>query len=72
MIQGINDVSDILAQVAVDIPLTLQEFRCLVDQVGGQHSVDNTRLIGLVKLVQAIGKQTEGGKDKNFICFASL
>ena len=36
MIQRINDVSDILAQVAVDIIWFLEQLRCLIYQVGGQ------------------------------------
>ena len=60
MIQRINDVSDILAEVAVDIIWFLEQLRCLVYQVGGQDAVDQTVLIVLVKLLQSVGKQTEG------------
>ena len=52
MIQRINDVSDILAEVAVDIIRFLEQLRCLVYQVGGQNEVKHAGFISLVKFLQ--------------------
>ena len=56
MIQGINDVGNVLAHITVDIPFTLQQVRSLINQVGCQNLVDNTFLKSLVELVQSTGK----------------
>ena len=33
MVEGIDDISNILAHIAVDIPLTFKELRCLIYKV---------------------------------------
>ena len=55
MVQSIDDVSNVLTHITVDIPLSLKQFRSLVDQVGGQNLVDNAVLVSLVELVQTVG-----------------
>ena len=60
MVQSIDDVSDVFAHITVYIIRFLKKLRCLVYQVGGQDAVDQTVLIVLVKLLQSVGKQTEG------------
>jgi ligand-binding sensor domain-containing protein len=51
---------DVLAHIYIDIIWLGEKLRCLVYQVGGQDAVDQTVLIVLVKLLQSVGKQTEG------------
>ena len=70
MIQGINDVGNVFAQVAVGVVRLLEQFRCLVYQVGGEDVVKQAVFISLVELVQSIGEQTEGSADKDLACFA--
>ncbi len=56
VVQGIDDVGDIFAHITVDVPGPLQQFRGLVDQVGGEHLVDQTVFGGLIELVQSAGE----------------
>lgn len=65
MVQGIDDIGDVFAHVAADVPLPPEKFRGLVDQVGGEDAVDDPLFIGLVKLVQAVGEEAESGKDED-------
>lgn len=60
MVQVINDERDVFAHIDADIVRSGEKLRCLVYQVGGQDAVDQTVLIVLVKLLQSVGKQTEG------------
>ena len=72
MVQSINDVSNVLTHITVDIPLSLKQFRSLVDQVGGQNLVDNAVLVSLVELVQTVGEEAEGGEDEDLVGFTLL
>ena len=60
MVQVIDDERDVFAHIDADIVRSGEKLRCLVYQVGGQDAVDQTVLIVLVKLLQSVGKQTEG------------
>ena len=72
MVQVIDDERDVFAHIDADIVRSGEKLRCLVYQVGGQDAVDQTGLLVLVKLLQSVGKQTEGCADKYFSCFSSL
>ena len=72
MVQSINDVSDVLTHIAVDVPFSLKQFRSLVDQVGGQYLIDDAVLISLGELVQTVGEETKSGEDEDLICLALL
>ena len=65
MVQGVDDIGDIFAHIAVNIPFPGKQFRRLVNQVRGQYLVDNTILKGFVKTFDTIGKQAESGTDKD-------
>ena len=65
MVQGIDDVSNVLTHVTVYIIRFLKKLRCLVNQVGGQDVVEETFFISLVKFIHSIGEKTEGGTDKD-------
>lgn len=47
MIQGINDVRQIFTHVTVDIVWFLQQFRSLINQVGGQYIIQKSCFICL-------------------------
>ena len=72
VVQRIDQQSDIFAEVTVDVVRSAQQFRCLVDQVCCQDSVDDTFLVSLVKLIKTICKQTESSGSKDSFCFSSL
>ena len=72
MVQSINDVSNVLTHITVDIPLSLKQFRSLVDEVGSQYLIDDAVLISLVELVQTVGEETKSGEDEDLICLALL
>ena len=63
MIQGVDDQSDILAHVTVDIIFLFQELRSLIYQVGGQKTIKQSLIVGVVKLIQTVGKKSESGAD---------
>lgn len=65
MVQGIDDIGDVFAHVAADVPFPLEKLRGLVDQVGGEDAVDDPLFIGPVKLVQTVSEKAEGGKDED-------
>ena len=70
VVQRVDDIGDILAHIAVDIPLPAEQFRGLVDQICGQDTADGTLFVSLVKPIQPGGKKSEGGEDENFSSFA--
>lgn len=72
MVQCVDDVCNVFAHVTADVVRLLQQLRCLIYQVGGQHAGDVAFLICLVELLQAVGEQTEGGKDEDPVGFAAL
>lgn len=67
MIQGVDDVGDVFAQIAVDVPFAGQQFRRLIDQVGRQHPVDCAVGVGFVETVQARCEKTKSRKYKNSV-----
>lgn len=42
VIQGVDDQGDVFAHITVDIVWSGQQFRGLVDQVGGQDAVESS------------------------------
>ena len=50
VIQGVDDQGDVFAHIAVDIVRFTQQFRGLVDQVGGQDTVEGPFLVGFIEL----------------------
>ena len=72
VVQGINDVRNVLAEVAADIPFSLKQLRRLIDQVRGKYSADQSFLIGQIKKLQSSCEQTEGGCYEDAVCLASL
>ena len=64
MVQRINQVCDVFAEVAVDIVGLLKQLRRLVDQICSEDIVEKTFLIGFVELIQAVGEQTKVAQMK--------
>ena len=67
MIQGVDDQGDIFAHITVDIVWSDQQFRGLVDQVGGQDAVESSFFVGFVEFGQSVGEQAEGGAHEDFV-----
>ena len=67
VIQGVDDQGDVFAHIAVDIVRFTQQFRGLVDQVGGQDVVEGPFFVGLIELCHAVGEQTKGGTHEDFV-----
>ena len=68
MIECIDDISDIFAQVTAYIPLSREQFRGLIDKIGGKHLGYTTAFVSCIKSVQTAGEQTEGCEDKYSAC----
>lgn len=66
MVERVDNVGDILAHIAVDIPLSGEQFRRLVDQVRGEYPADGAILVSLVEPIQPGCEKSESGKDENF------
>ena len=49
VIQGVDDQGDIFAHITVDIVWSDQQFRGLVDQVGGQDAVEGSFFVGFIE-----------------------
>ena len=67
VIQGVDDQGDVFAHIAVDIVRFTQQFRGLVDQVGGQDAVEGPFFVGFIELCHAVGEQTKGGTHEDFV-----
>ena len=75
MVEGIDDVSEILAHAAAGVPGAVLKFGLLVDEVGRDDLVDDpdlltavlviSELVGLVKFLDAAGEQAEGNENED-------
>ena len=65
MIERINDVGNVFAHAAADVPGALQKLGRLINQVCSQNPVDQSIAVSLVKFLKTAGKQTEGREYKN-------
>ena len=72
MVQSINDISDVLAHIAVDIVRTAQKFRCLIGQVCSYNTIDDAFFYGLIEFLQTIGEKTKGCHNEDSLCFTLL
>lgn len=72
MVQGINQKSDVFAHITADIVGALQQFGSLVYQICGQDTCNESFLISLIELLQAIGEQAKSGEYKDTSGFAGL
>ena len=72
MVQSIYKVGNIFAHITIDVPVPFQKLRSLINQVGGQDTVNNSVRKGFVETFQAIGKEAEGSADENLAGFSFL
>ena len=72
MVQSINDVSDVLTHIAVDIVRTAQKFRCLIGQVCSYNTIDDAFFYAFIELLQTIGENTKACHNEDNICFTLL
>ena len=66
MVQRVDDIRDVFAQVTVDVIGLFQKLRRLIHQVGGQNVVEKAAFIRLVEFFKSAGEETEGSTDENF------
>ena len=72
MIHGINQQSDIFAQIHADIVAAAQGLRTLVNGVRGQDTVDQTFLHRLIEDAHALREQAEACAHEYLAGLASL
>ena len=65
MIQSINQISNILAHITVNIIRSFQQFRSLVYQIRCQNLINNSGLISQIKFLQAIRKEPKRRSNKD-------
>ena len=72
MVQCVDQECDIFTHITVDIVRALKKFRCLIDQICCQDTINSTFFVCLVEFVQSVCEQSEccGGKDT--FCFAAF
>ena len=61
-VKCINYICNVFAHIYLNVPLLGKQLGGTVNQVGGKDAVKYAFLCGLVKLIKALGKQTEGSK----------
>ena len=62
IVEGVDEICYVFAHIHLGVPLFVCQFGTAVDEVGGKDAVKYAFLCGLVKLIKALGKQTEGCK----------
>ena len=62
MIECVDDVRHVLAHIDLAIPRSLDQTRAMIDKIGGKDLVNKAICVSLVKLIKALGKETEGSK----------
>ena len=72
MVQSIYKVCNIFAHITIDVPVPFQKFRSLINQVGGQDTVNNSVRKSFVETFPASSKEAEGSADENFAGFSFL
>ena len=65
MVEGVDDVGNVFAHIDLYVPLTLQQVRTAVYEVGGEHTVQHAVGIRLIKFIKSVGEQTESSKGKD-------
>ena len=72
MVDGSDEISGVLRQINIKVPGALQQLWLAVGQVGAQHSLDDTVIVGFVELIQTGSEQREGGAGKDVLGTAHL
>ena len=62
VVEGINDICNILAHINLGVPLSFKESRLSVYKVGGEYSGEYSVRISLINSIVAVAEQTEGGE----------
>ena len=70
MVQGHDEVCGVLGDVNIDVPVTGQQLRHTVGQVGAGDVVQNAVGHSLVELLEAAGEEREGGVGDDALCAA--
>ena len=72
VVQSVDEKSDVLAHVNIDVVFFGKKFFRLVDKVCCHYAVDETTFKGFVKFLQSVCEKTKCGSDKDTVCFAAL
>lgn len=72
VIQGVDDIGDVLAHSAADVVVAGEELFALVHQIGGDDLVDDPVRDGLVESGHTLGEEAEGGDDEDSVRPAAL
>ena len=68
VVEGINNVSNVLTHIDLGIPLSLEKLGGSVNHIGGEYLVDKTVAVSLVKLFKTVTEKTKGSKYENTLC----
>ena len=68
MVEGIDDICNVLAHINLNVPLLGEQFGRTVDKVCGEDLVKDTVLICSIDFLKAIGEETEGFEDEDTLC----
>ena len=72
VVEGIDDVGNVLAHAYLNVPLLLCQSGVVIDEVGGKDLIDDTVLVSLIEALKTVGKESEGGKSINSLRAALL
>ena len=70
MVQSHDEVCGVLGDVNIDVPVTSQQLRHTVGQVGAGDVVQNAVGHSLIELLEAAGEEREGGVGDDALCAA--
>ena len=64
MVQRIDQQCDVFRHIYLAVPLSLEQFRCAVNQIGGKYFLKVAFFVCLIKRIQSVGEETEGCADE--------
>ena len=72
MVKCIDNVSNVLTHIAVDVPFLGQKLGRLVNKVRGKNSCNGTVFVSLIKTIEAVGEKSEGCEDEDSVRISGL
>ena len=66
MVQSVDEKSDVLAHVNIDVVFFGKKFFRLVDKVCCHYAVDETTFKGFVKFLQSVCEKTKCGSEQRY------
>ena len=65
MIESVDQISHVLTHIDFRIPVTGEQLRIAIDQVGRENLIEQAFFICLIKMFQTVREQAEGTEAKN-------